>query len=298
MTRKLASKSNLPTPNSFWSQYINITKKEIKIQIRYPIAFISSFIQIFMIILVFTFAAQVFIRQGNQDGLVTSDSLSTYMILGLMGYLFFGDALNTLGLSLRNEQTTGTLETLFLYPVNHIANLLAKTTWATFLNIFLTIFGFIVLESLTGTIQIKFPEIIYGLGIFLLYLVQIYGFAFFLSGLNLRLKESVLPLINFLQFFMLIVAAFFFPYSALGPLVIVSFLIPFSYTIDLMRTIIFGTQPELATIIMDNFGLGIEVIILQWFIVIVFTFLLPILGYKYFIKTINDGRASGSLSDY
>ncbi|MHA2102736.1 MAG: ABC transporter permease [Candidatus Hodarchaeales archaeon] len=291
----------IPKSNSFWAQYRNITKKEVKIQMRYPIAFFSAFIQNFLIILIFTFVAKLFVgTPGSEDGTsrVTQDLLSTYMVLGLMTYLFFGSALRSLGMSLRNEQNTGTLETMFLYPIDHLANLLAKTTWTSFLNFFVTIFGAIVLSFLSGSILFVFPNFIYGFFLFLLYLLQIYGFAFFLAGLNLRLKESIEPLTNFIQFFLLIISAIFFPFSALGPIVIVSYFIPFSYIIDLVRTTTLNTPPELATIAMNNLGLGNEVIVIQWLLVLIFTILLPILGYKYFIKTINDSRFAGTISDY
>ncbi|MFW9928438.1 MAG: ABC transporter permease [Candidatus Thorarchaeota archaeon] len=294
-------KVNYTKPNSFFQQYKALAKKEIKIQLRYPIAFISQFIQIFLIILVFTFTAKVFINpesSTNSEHVLTASTLSTYMLFGLMAFLFFSDALYALGMSLRQEQTTGTLETIFLYPMNYLANLLAKITWSTFINIVLTFFGFITLNYLTGTVELAFPEFLYGLVIFIFYLLQVYGFSFFLAGLSLKLKESIEPIVNFSQFLFLILSAFFFPFSTLGPIVIISFFIPFSYAIDLMRTTVFGTNPELASILSKSIGYLNELIILEWLIVLFFMILLPILGYKYFKRTVDQGRFSGTLSDY
>lgn len=285
-------------PSSFWHQFYALTKKEIKISLRYPVSYLSSFLQIFIMIALFTIVAKLFLNPlGNNDGFTTT-TLATYMFWGLLEFMFFSNSLYTLGLSLRLEQTTGTLETIFLYPINHLANLLAKTTWGVFSNFIFGIFGFFALELVTGSIIVQFPEFFYALVIFLCFLVQIYGVAFFIAGLSIKLKESIEPIVNFGQFVIMLICSIFFPFSVLGPVVFFSYLIPMSYCIDLLRSTIFNSPPELAMIFAQFFGLTSYVVEFEWVIMLFFTIFLPLFGYWYFIHTIKAGRSTGTLSDY
>ena len=286
-------------PSSFFTQYKSLTKKEFMIQIRYPISFISSFIMIFLIIAVFSMVAKLFLAPGSSSNNSTfnNSNLATYMFWGFMAFNIFGETLFSLGKSLRNEQQTGTLETLFLFPMNQLANLLSKISWGIFINVLVGIFGFFVIEILTGTILLSYPAILFTLLAFVCFILQINGLAFFIAGLSIRLKDSIEPLVNFGQFVLMIFCSFFFPFAVLGPLVILSFIFPMSFSIDILRSAIFNSTPELASIVM-SFGFGKEIINLEWIYMFSTAILLPTIGYKYYIHTIYTGRQSGNLSDY
>lgn len=287
--------------SSFFTQYRSLVKKEFMIQLRYPISFISSFIMIFFIIAIFTMVAKLFISpsatSSNSSSAFSNANLATYMFWGLLAYNLLSQILYSLGKSLRSEQETGTLETLFLFPMNQLANLLAKISWGIFINVVIGIFGFFAIELLTGIILIQFPAIFFALFAFLCFFLQIIGFSFLLAGLSVQMKESVEPLINFSEFFFMIFCSFFFPFAVLGPLVIFSFFLPMSFSIDLLRSTIFHTTPELASMLIAH-GLNASTILLEWIYSLLTAIILPIIGYKYFMYSIYKGRLTGNLSDY
>ena len=219
------------------------------------------------------------------------------MFWGFMAFNFFGQTLFSLGKSLRLEQQTGTLETLFLLPLNQLANLLAKISWGVFINVFIGIFGFFVIDFLTGAVLVSFPAILFTLLAFFCFFLQINGLAFLIAGLSIRLKDSIEPIVNFGEFFLMIFCSFFFPFSVLGPFIGLSLIFPMSYSMDILRATVFQTTPELAHYVM-SFGFGSQVVSLEWIYMILTAILLPIIGYEYYLHTINAGRKAGNLSDY
>ena len=66
---------------------------------------------------------------------------------------------------------------------------------------------------------------------------------------------------------------------------------------DILRASVFQTTPELASYIM-SLGFGSQVVYLEWVYMILTAILLPIIGYEYYLHTINAGRNAGNLSDY
>ena len=94
-------------------------------------------------------------------------------------------------------------------------------------------------------------------------------------------------LTNFLQFVFMIVCAMFFPFSALPEVIlVVSRLIPLSYCVDLFRSTLIGTSPEL---------LSFE---LEFGIVAFFALVLPILGVFFFRRTVTIAKRRGNLAEY
>ncbi len=285
--------------SSFFIQYKSLVKKEFMIQLRYPISFISSFFMIFAIIAIFSMVAKLFIDPTtiSSGSTFTNANLATYMFWGLLAFNFFGQILFNLGKSLRIEQETGTLETLFLFPMSQLANLLAKISWGIFINVFVGIFGFFAIELLTGTIFIEFPAILITLFAFFCFFLQINGLAFMIAGLSVRLKESIEPIVNFGQFVLMIFCSFFFPFAVLGPFVVISYIFPMSFSIDILRSTIFNVTPELASIMIAH-GFGSEIISLEWVYMVVSALLMPVLGYMFYNYAIFKGRMSGNLGDY
>ena len=175
---------------------------------------------------------------------------------------------------------------------------MGKISRETHVNFLFGIFGFFALELVTGNIIVQFPTFFYAFMIFLCFVAQIYGVAFFIAGLSIQLKESIEPIVNFGQFVIMLICSIFFPFSVLGPVVFFSYLLPMSYCIDLLRSIIFGQSPELATIFAHFFGITTNIIPLEWVLMLFFTLFLPLFGYWYFLHTIKVGRSTGTLSDY
>lgn len=290
--------NSIPKPSSFLSQFLALSIKEFRIQKRYPVNLISIFIMNFFIISVFTVVMQLFIDPTSNSKNSIQSNIANYMFWGFLCFNLLQNALFSIGNSLRFEQQIGTLETLFLYPLNQLANLLSKIIVGFFINLIAGVFGFFLIEYLTGSMLFS-NSFMYGFVLYVFVACQIYGIAFFVAGLSIKLKESIQPMINFGQFVVMIFSSLFVPFSALGPFVIISYVIPISFTIDILRSVLFSQNPELSVIFFNITNLSLEsIIIIQWLIVVILSFLLPVGGYKYFIRTIHKGRINGDLTDY
>ena len=263
----------------WWKQFWSMTRKEFIVLTRYKFQFFLSFIQVFLIMFLFTAAA-----------LILSPADKKSYGLGLMYYsfilfMYLSTALWDIGNSLREEQYQGTLESLFLSPISYISTLVSRIItnliWTT-LNVITTFF---VMTFIFGELPVQ--NVVLGITILVLSTIVCFGFSFGFAGLALRYKESMNTLTNFLQLIFMIVCAMFFPFSALPEAVLwVSRLIPLSYCVDLFRSTMIGTTPEL---------LPFEI---ELIIVTVSAVLFPILGVFYFRSTVQKAKKDGNLSEY
>jgi ABC-2 type transport system permease protein len=284
---------------SFLKQLYYMTKKELLIQLRYPVAFVAGFIQIITIIAFFTYAAQTFIPKESS----TSDEIGfftgTSIFLGFMLYNIMTDGFFNIGNSLRNEQITGTLESMFLTPSSQLANLLSRIAFTFITNIFFAGFAYIAVTLLIGKINFNVNDFIIWF-YFVLTVMALFGFSFALAGLALKAKEGMQPLTGFLMFFFMIFCGFFFPVSVLGPLTIISVIIPFTWGVDLVKSIAAGeSYTELANEFAHSFNLTLnEFMVIQSGLVIIVGILLPIFGLWYYNYTINEARRQGTLTQF
>lgn len=279
MVLSIEEQSKLHGVKAWWYQFLAMTKKEFIVLTRYKFSFIMSFLQVMVIMFIFTFAAII----------LTPPDKTSYGV-GLMFYsfvlfMFFSTALWDIGNSLREEQYQGTLESLFMAPINYfsslISRILSNVLW-TILNILVS---FIFIALVFGRLPIG--NLLMGMIILLLSLFVCFGFAFGFAGLALRYKESMNTLTNFLQFMVMIVCAMFFPFSALPEVIQwIARIIPLSYCVDLFRTTMIGISPELLPF--------------EWEFGIIFlsAILLPILGVIFFQKTVKTAKKEGTIAEY
>jgi ABC-2 type transport system permease protein len=267
-----------------WSAFWAMVRKELIVMARYPVHFISSFAQVFIIITIFSLAGLMFsegVRGGNS---VTSG----VVIYGFILFLFLSDTLWTIGYNVRHEQVQGTLEQLYLSPASKFANLVSKVTNLLIWTGSLCIFALFGMAAILG----RYPVENVGLGVYILVmaLAGTFGIGFAFAALTLRIKEAANTAANFFQFAFLILTANFFPFSALPKAVLyISKAIPLSYGVDAFRTVLMGYPegfPELAPI-------GVEVIITT-----AFGILMPLVGYWLYRKAEDHARRSGSLAEF
>ena len=106
------------------SAFLAMARKELIIMARYPVNFIASFGQTFLIVAIFTLGGSMFFRNSNavaSNGQVgtSSGNPSGVVVYGFILFMFMSDTLWTIGYNIRNEQVQGTLEQLYLHrPVN------------------------------------------------------------------------------------------------------------------------------------------------------------------------------------
>ena len=276
------SPSLIASLSAFWA----MVRKELIIMARYPVNFVASFGQVFLIVAVFTLGGSMFYRgvEGGSSG----GNPSGVVVYGFMLYMFMGDTLWAIGYNVRHEQVQGTLEQLYLSPASKFANLVSRVANILIWTGLLTITASILMASMIGDLPVE--NIGLGLYVMAFSLAGTFGLGFAFAALTLYIKETAQTVANFLQFGLLVLCAYFFPFSALPDIVLpISKLIPLSYTVDAFRSTMMGFPPgfpELAPI-------GFEVVL-----VTVFGLVMPYLGYVLYRRAENHARRRGSLSAY
>jgi ABC-2 type transport system permease protein len=265
------------------SVFMAMVRKELTILMRYPVGFIASFGQVFLIVAIFVLAGLTFRPQGGDIG-----QTAGVVIYGFILFMFLSDTLWTIGYNVRHEQVQGTLEQLYLSPASKFASLVARVAHLLFWTGLLSIAGMGLMALMLGSLPIENP----GLGLYLLVasLAGTFGLGFAFAALTLRLREAAQTLANLLQFVFLILCANFFPFSSLPPVLrTVSRFIPLAYAVDAFRSTMMGFPPgfpELAPI---------EVEIL---IVTLFGLIMPIAGFYLYSLAERQARRKGTLSKY
>src|SRR4030066_95893 len=252
--------------SAFWA----MVRKELIIMARYPVNFIASFAQVFLIVAIFTLGGSMFYKDySSQAGSAGNWGVAVY---GFILFMFMSDTLWTIGYNIRNEQVQGTLEQLYLSPASKFANLVSRVTNTLLWTGLLSITGGALMALMIGRLPFENPLL--GLYLLVMVLSGTFGIGFAYAALTLVIKEASQSLANFLQFALLVLCANFFPFSSLPPFVLFfSRLLPPAYGVDAFRSALMGFpegMPELAPFPVE------------FTIVTVFGILMPIVGYLFY----------------
>lgn len=285
-TRPLTPRSHSPDVLATVSAFLAMVRKEFTIMLRYPVEFVASFAQVFLIILVLTLAGLMFAPGGVQtEGNSQVTGLVTY---GFVLFLYLSDTLWSIGFNVRREQKQGTLEQLYLSPASKFAALASRIAITLVWTGLLSAVAALLMSSLLG--KLPFTNGPLGLYILLMALSGTFGTGFAFAALTLRIKEAAQTANNLLQFAFMLLCAPFFPFVALPPaLQTVSRLIPLSYSVDAFRSTLMGYPqgfPELAPI-------EVELVIIT-----IFGVVMPLLGFWLYQRAEDQARRRGSLSEY
>jgi len=271
---------------SFW----DMSKKKIVEFSRYPVAFVALFVQIFLIIAMFLFASLAFTPGGRASPAAGQQALGATVVYGFIVGLFLSFTLWEIGFSIREEQTRGTLESLYLSPASKVSSLVARVfailLWSGAMAVMAIVFVGAVVGGLpTANVGLALLVLLFSISGFL-------GMGFIFAGVTIKLKETAQLLVNGLQFFFMIFSAQFFPFAALrqvSPLIVdgVSKWLPVSYCVDAFRSLLIGAEPEL------GLGMGAEILI-----VVAFGIVSPIVGYWIYKRLERGARIAGTLGEY
>lgn len=276
--RKRSLKTELDT-------FLAMARKELVIMARYPVEFVASFGQIFLIVAIFTLAGLTFSQSGPQ---ADQDTVSGVVVYGFVLFMFISDTIWTLGYEVRQEQVQGTLEQLYLSPANKFANLASRVVTILLWTSLLSAAAVALMAALLG--HLPFNNGLLGGYILVMALLGTFGMGFALAALTLRIKEAAQTVAIMLQFVFLILCAIFFPFSALPPAIeSVSRLIPLSYAVDAFRSTLMDYPegfPELAPF-------KVELVIVTAFAIV-----MPVVGYYLYRGAEDHARRTGSLSQY
>lgn len=265
-----------------------MTRKELLIGLRYPAEMLASFAQVFLITAVFTLATLTFTRgaPGAESG--DGAALQAIVAYGFIPFIFLTRTLWDIGFNIRREQLQGTLESVFLSPASQLASLISRTLVTLVWVSLLAALAIALMVGLMGTLPFANPLL--GLAILLMTLSMTFGVGFAFAALTLRVKESAGTLANAGQFAFMVFCAPFYPFSALpGWGRAIARLIPLSYGVDALRSVLMGLpagHPELAP-------LPVELAILA-----VGALVMPVLGLWLYHHAEADARRNGTLGLY
>jgi ABC-type multidrug transport system permease subunit len=279
--------ARLTGPAAWLSTLVAMVQKEFTIMLRYPVEFVASFGQVFMIVIVLTLAGLMFSPSGAGQPAGESQTAGL-VIYGFILFMFLNDTLWTIGFNVRRDQKQGTLEQLYLSPASKFANLLSRICITLVWTGLLCGMSAGLMSVMIG--RLPFHQVPLGILILALTLSGTFGTGFAFAALTLRIKETAATLANLAQFAFMVVCAPFFPFAGLPFAVrLISRLIPLSYGVDAFRSTLMGYPPgypELAPI-------GVELAM-----VAAFGGVMPVLGYWLYRHEENRARREGSLSEY
>ena len=281
-----SSQAMLTGPAAWLSSLLAMSRKELTIMLRYPVEFVASFGQVFLIVIVLTLAGLMFAPGGVRSG---GDSATAGLVVyGFILFIFLSDTLWTIGYNVRREQKQGTLEQLYLSPASKSASLLSRVTVTLAWTGLLSITSAALMSAMIGSLP--FNNLPLGVFVLIMALSGTFGVGFAFAALTLRIREAGQTMANLLQFAFMLLCAPFFPFAALPAwMQSISRLVPLAYGVDAFRSTLMGYPagfPELAPI-------GVELIV-----VTLFGLLMPILGLWLYRREEDRARRTGSLSEY
>jgi ABC-2 type transport system permease protein len=277
----------LTGPAAWFSTLWTMSVKEFVIMTRYPVEFVASFGQIFLIVVILTLAGLMF-SSGGAGHAAGNSQTAGLVVYGFILFMFLSDTLWGVGYNVRREQKQGTLEQLYLSPASKFASLLSRVSVTLFWTGTLSGGAAVIMSAMIG--RLPFENLPLGLFILIMALTGTFGTGFAFAAITLRVKEAGETLAGFVQFAFMVVCAPFFPFAALPAwMLYFSRVIPLSYGVDAFRSTLMGYPrgfPELAP-------LGVEVAI-----VTAFGLLMPVIGFWLYRREENIARRKGSLSEY
>lgn len=278
----------LSGPRAWLSTLIAMSRKELTIMLRYPVELVSSFGQIFLIVIVLTLAGLMFAPAGVNAGRDGSGQTAGVVAYGFVLFMFLSDTLWSIGYNVRREQKQGTLEQLYLSPASKFASLLSRVTVTLLWTGALVVGAALLMSAMLGRLPAE--NLPLGLGVLALALSGTFGTGFAFAALTLRIREAGQTMANLCQFAFMVLCAPFFPFAALPDwLLPVARLIPLAHGVDAFRSALMGFPagyPELAP-----FPVELAV-------VAAFGLAMPVLGFGLYRREENRARAKGSLSEY
>lgn len=269
--------------------FFEMVRKQLIVMTRYPVDFVTSFVQIFFIILLFTLASIMFEPRGATEttGSLTSNT-GAVMMYGFVLFMFASDTLWTIGYNIREEQYQGTLESLYLTPASKFASLVSRVTMIVVWTGLLSIAAVLFVQLFLG--RLPFHNVGLGALLLLLTLSGMFGIGFAFAAYTLLVKESAQTTANFLEFFIMIVCAMFFPFRALPEILQpLSRIIPLSYAVDAFRSTLMGYPPGFPELAPIETEIGI---------VVAFGLLMPVIGYWLYQRAERRARITGSLAEF
>lgn len=212
-----------------------------------------------------------------------TDNVFVYQVLGGAVWLLSWVIIDRIGSSLREERISGTLEQVYLAPINRFLLLVSKalvqfvTFGITFLAVISLSIGLFDRGALGGLPQ-SFLVLCLGL-------VPLWGLSFVFAGLVVRFKEPY-AFINVTNLLFSILIGTYYPITILpGWAQVASRFLPQTYALDAMRQILLSGTPLFS---LSQTYLTLSVMAVAY----------PILGFVAFKLFLDRTTVSGDLSKF
>lgn len=271
-------------------------KKELYVELRYPLNFLAGLSFIFIIGIWFILSAFAFSNPNSIQN--TTNEIGAYAIWGLVIFLFMSNLMWSVANFVRREQMNGTLEQLYLSSSSPQIVLLGGAIGQIIVGF---IGNIIVVVGFSFFMNIPTHNLLLGFWILLVTLSMFLGLSLLFGAIILRMKRAQVVL-NLVQFVFMFVCGIFFPFSILPPSIqIISKLIPVSYAVDLFRNTLIGTSPELiSNQFVQSIGLGayLNAFWFEFILLHVITIVSCISGWILYSKQQDRIRNAEGLSNY
>ncbi|MCL4425212.1 MAG: ABC transporter permease [Firmicutes bacterium] len=272
----------LATVRIIWA----IVKKDLLVMLRYPLNTFMMMVEPIMWLTPVYFLGRAFSSNSVARGFLATTGTGdfmTFVLLGTIAQSYISAAFWGMGMALRNDMTSGTLEANWLAPVSRLLLLFGKSV-SSLVRTSLNLVVILALGNQLFGLEISAP--FWKAGAYLLpMLIGLYGFGFAYAGLVLLLKDANV-LTDVTNFLVSTLSGSSFPVKVLPtPLLMISLALPMTYGLDAIRSILLGIPPLVA--------LGWESLIL-----IIFALVFSLAGSYIFRRVDQHVRRTGTLSMY
>ena len=235
-------------------------KKELYVELRYPLNFLAGLSFIFIIGSWFILSAFAFSNPNTVQH--ATNNIGAYAIWGLVIFLFMSNLMWSVANFVRREQMNGTLEQLYLSSSSPQIVLLGGAIGQIIIGF---IGNIIIVIGFSFFMNIPAHNFLLGFWVLMITLLMFLGLSLIFGAIILRMKRAQMVL-NLIQFVFMFLCGIFFPFDILPESIqFISKLIPVSYAVDLFRNTLVGSSPELITNqFLGNIGLN-NVITGYWF---------------------------------
>lgn len=272
---------------------VTIMKFNLKIDMRYPISYVASMLEIFLWLLSFAIFVLMLLGAKTQEHVVIGNLIA----YGFASYILFNAMTSQIGFGIYRLQRRGTLEQILLTPIPYWTlpfGLAGSTLISSMAFIGITIIAFTFSIGIPIIINNPLTSFLGVIGLFLM----MYGFALFFAGLMIRTKRAGWGLVQAIQFTYMLFCGAFYPFNSIPEnMRIISMLIPFSYGVDIFRTSLVGIEPELVSEIV-LFGIPISGQLAELILVFFLSMLFLVCGHAFLKKSIEEGKRKGYLGTY
>lgn len=224
-----------------------VMRKEWLIHLRYPLNLVMRFVEPLMWMAPVYFLGLSFSENGQAVGFAgttgTNDFIA-YILLGTVVGSYVSAVFWGIGFSLKQEMEQGTLESLWLTPNSRLWLLIGRSTIGVLITGLNTVsvmigayflFGFQMGDGIGKALLILVPTVI-----------GLYGFGIAYAGVVLLLRDAN-TLTDIGNYFLGLLSGEDFPLTSLPKaLLILGMTLPTTYAIDLLRTLLLGTEPLVA----------------------------------------------------